>query len=132
MKVFLLTLIFLGSLSSMALAQKKEHFAERPEGRDLTAVQAEALTRQMTAQLQLNEAQVARVHRINYIKTSQADEIQWQYHENPSLMQQALSELQSHYDAECGRILTPSQLSLMREQQPATPAPQPDTQGGLG
>ena len=132
MKTLLLTLLFLGSLSPMAQAQMKEHFAERPEGIDLTVVQAETLTRQMAVQLQLDEAQVARLLRVNSIRMAQADEIQWQHHENPLLMQQALYELQSHYDKECSRILTPSQLSLMREQRPATPAPQSDNEGGLG
>ncbi|SDX55593.1 hypothetical protein [Hymenobacter psychrophilus] len=132
MKALFLTLLFLGSLGSVAQAQMKEQYAERAEGADPTVAEAEALTKQMTAQLRLNEAQIVHLRKINSIKVAQADEIQWQYHENPSRMQQALSELQSHYDKECSRILTPSQLSLMRGQQPATPAPLSDTEGGLG
>ena len=131
MKALFLTFFFIASLGSAAQAQKQEHHAERPDGIDQTAVQAEALTRQMTAQLHLNEGQIVRLYKVNSIKVAQADEIQWQHHENPMRMQQALSELQSHYDAECSRILTPTQLSLMRGPQPA-PARQPDTEGGLG
>lgn len=132
MKAFLLILLFLSGLGSVAQAQMKEQYAERAEGTDSNVAEAEALTRQMTVQLRLNEAQIVRLHKINSIKVAQADEIQWQYHESPSRMQQALSELQSQYDQECSRILTPSQLSLLRGQQPATPAPPSDTEGGLG
>ncbi|WP_143069750.1 hypothetical protein [Hymenobacter actinosclerus] len=132
MKALLLTLILLGGLGSMAQAQMKEYHAERPEGGNPTIAQAEALTRLMTAQLKLNEGQVARLHRVNAIKLAQTDDIQWQYHENPAQMRQALSELQSYYDSECSRILTPSQLSLMRGPQPTEPAPVSDTEGGLG
>ncbi|GAB3223782.1 hypothetical protein GCM10027346_03190 [Hymenobacter seoulensis] len=88
----------------------------------------------MNKQLRLNEAQYIQLRAVNKIKIARADEIQWEFYDNPSLRSAKLAELEAQYEQECSRILTPSQLSLLRDEQKreVVPVPTDGNEGGLG
>jgi outer membrane lipopolysaccharide assembly protein LptE/RlpB len=134
MKALLLTLTLLLSLTTMASAQKKDKYAEMPGNETVTEARVGELTRQMCNQLHLNEAQYIRLREANRIKLARLDEIQWQYKTDLTQQHTKIAELEAQYEAECSRILTPSQLSMYRSQQqhddvPAQPA---SNEGGVG
>ncbi|AYA36424.1 hypothetical protein D3Y59_04750 [Hymenobacter oligotrophus] len=102
---------------------------------DPVLVEANNLTRHMSERLRLTEAQVVKLRAINHIKVARIDEIQWQYHNDANARKAKLLELEAQYEQECQRILTPSQISLMREEQQqrdALPADAVPTENGLG
>ncbi|GGG51196.1 hypothetical protein GCM10011378_29270 [Hymenobacter glacieicola] len=89
----------------------------------------------MSAQLHLNEAQFIKLREVNKVKLARLEEIQWQYVEDSQQRTAKIAELEAQYEAECGRILTPSQLSLFREEQKRDSSPTPpanSNEGGLG
>ncbi|RPD45674.1 hypothetical protein DNI29_16070 [Hymenobacter sediminis] len=135
MKTSVLTLLLVAGMSTISLAQKRDRYAERPGDADISLERVEEVTRQMSSQLRLNEAQFIKLREVNKIKLARLEEIQWQYQEDPQQRNAKLAELEALYEAECGRILTPSQLSLFRDEQkrdmvPTTPAN--SNEGGLG
>ncbi|WP_126546821.1 hypothetical protein [Hymenobacter amundsenii] len=132
MKAFFLALSLFIGLGTAAQAQLKDHHSERPGNSSPTAAQADALTRQMSQQLSLNEAQIIKLRTVNKIKLARTDEIKWQFHEDPLECKAKLIELQSQYENECGRILTPSQLSALRDEHPESVPTPPSSEGGLG
>ena len=134
MKALVVTLLLAG-LSTAAHAQMKDRYAERPGTTDPSAAQVESLTRAMSQQLHLNEAQIIQLRAVNKIKLARIEEIQWQFHDDQPERNARLAELETQYEAECSRILTPSQLSLFhddkqRDSVPVPPANAAD--GGLG
>ncbi|MDU0370180.1 hypothetical protein [Hymenobacter endophyticus] len=133
MKAFFVLLVLIG-LSFGAQAQMKDRHAERPGPPEYFSAQAEEVTRLMSDQLHLNEAQIIQMRAINKIKLCRADEIQWQYQDNLAERNAHLAELETQFESECSRILTPSQLSLLRDdkQLDAAPIPLNTTEGGLG
>jgi hypothetical protein len=132
MKGFALTLLLSG-LVSIASAQMKDRIASAPGRFGNTPVTADELTRQMANRLRLNEAQYIRLKAVNQIKLARTDEIQWQYQQDPTVRQAKLQELEAQYEAECRRILTPSQISLMHADQPQPVMPKTEPAGnGLG
>ncbi|MCB2410032.1 hypothetical protein [Hymenobacter lucidus] len=133
MKFLLLTFALLLSLSSLATAQRKDKFAEMPGSEEVSESRVADMTRQMCDQLHLNEAQYIRLRAANRIKLARLDEIQWEYKANPAQQHAKIAELEAQYEAECSRILTPSQLSMFRNQQQhdAVPSP-PANEGGMG
>ncbi|SNC63500.1 hypothetical protein SAMN06265337_0889 [Hymenobacter gelipurpurascens] len=134
MKSLLSTLILLVALSTAASAQMKERHAELPGVGTPSATQVDEATRQMSNQLHLNEAQFIRLRAANKIKLARLDEIQWQYESDAAMRNAKLLELESQFEAECSRILTPSQLSMYQNEQkrdsvPTAPA---SNEGGIG
>ncbi|GAB3292956.1 hypothetical protein [Hymenobacter tenuis] len=134
MKTLIFTLLLLAGFSSSVLAQMKDRYSERPGNGDLTHARVEEVTRMMNKQLRLNEAQYIQLRAVNKIKIARADEIQWEFYDNPSLRSAKLAELEAQYEQECSRILTPSQLSLLRDEQKreVVPVPTDGNEGGLG
>ncbi|SHJ50873.1 hypothetical protein SAMN02745146_3289 [Hymenobacter daecheongensis DSM 21074] len=134
MKAFLLTLFLISGMAAGASAQMRDRHAERPGIGDVPVERIDNMTRQMCDRLRLNEAQYIRLRAANQIKIARLDEIQWQYKDDPTQQRALLSELEAQYEAECSRILTPSQLSLMKSEQQRDSVPtQPDPNaGGLG
>ena len=135
MKTLFFTLLLLFGLAGGARAQMKETHAELPGINQPSAARVDEVTRQMSNQLRLNEAQYIKLRAINKVKLARLDEIQWQYHDDPTRRNALMMELESQYENECSRILTPSQLSVLREEQkrdtvPAQPAN--STEGGIG
>ncbi|RSK45241.1 hypothetical protein [Hymenobacter rigui] len=131
----LFLLLLLAGLSTAAQAQLKDRYAERPGTTEPSAAQVERLTRTMSEQLQLNEAQIIQLRAVNKIKLARVEEIQWQYYDSPLERNAKLAELESQYETECSRILTPSQLSMFhddRQRDAVPPQPTNPTDGGLG
>ncbi|MCA8830119.1 hypothetical protein LF252_05715 [Hymenobacter sp. BT728] len=133
MKALFVALFLLGTCT-MAQAQMKDRYAERPGDPEPFAVQVEQMTRQMSQQLHLNEAQIIQMRAVNRIKVSRAEEIQWQFQDNTEQRTAHLAELEAQYENECRRILTPSQLSMLHDdkQHDSVPVPVNSTEGGLG
>lgn len=134
MKALCLLLLLTG-LGTAAQAQMKDRYAERPGVSEPSAALVDNMTRTMSLQLQLNEAQFIQLRAVNKIKLARTEEIQWQYHDDLTERNAKLAELESQYELECSRILTPSQLSMLRSEQnhdviPTPPANTSD--GGLG
>ncbi|UYZ60301.1 hypothetical protein [Hymenobacter latericus] len=120
--------------ATVAHAQMRDPQPEAPSHNPVL-VEADNLTRHMSERLRLTEAQVVKLRGINQIKMARIDEIQWQYHNDVNARKAKLLELEAQYEQECQRILTPSQISLMREEQQqrdALPADALPTENGLG
>lgn len=134
MKALTLTLMLCGTAMA-ASAQMKDRIAAAPGGQPQpTTVTAAELTRQMANRLQLHEAQYIRLRSVNQVKLARTDEIQWQYQNDPAERHRKMQELEAQYEQECQRILTPSQIGLLRDElkQNATPMPANPTGNGLG
>ncbi|MCC3157124.1 hypothetical protein LJ737_07730 [Hymenobacter sp. 15J16-1T3B] len=131
MKAFTLALLLSG-FSLAASAQMKDRVASAPGGQPQPVTSAAELTRQMASRLKLNEAQYIRLRTVNQIKLARMDEIQWQYQQDPAERQRRLTELEAQYEQECQRILTPSQISLLREELKRDAVPTPTTPAGNG
>ncbi len=79
------------------------------------------LTRAMSIRLQLNEGQYVRLLRINRARLTHQQQIEQATVGNPTARANQLTDLRAQYEQDCGRILTPGQLTLL--QQPAGGAP---------
>lgn len=116
-----------------ASAQMKERHAELPGVGTPSAAHVDDVTRQMSNQLQLNEAQYIRLRAANKIKLARLDEIQWQFQDDAAMRDAKLMELESQFETECSRILTPSQLSMYHSEQKRDSVPVPTgNEGGIG
>jgi hypothetical protein len=74
-------------------------------------------TRALTNRLQLNEGQYIKISSINRIRIARQAEIERTTTQDPSARTAQLEELQMQFEQECARILSPSQLSLMQQDQ---------------
>jgi Spy/CpxP family protein refolding chaperone len=100
---------------STALLLTASGFAQAAEmGTQPSAVEQ---TRAMTNRLQLNEGQYIKIASINRIRVARQAEIERTTTHDPSARTAQLEELQMQFEQECARILTPSQLSLMQQDQ---------------
>jgi hypothetical protein len=82
---------------------------------------ATTVTREMSNRLRLNEGQYVKLYSINRTRLVRQHEIEQATTKDASARTAQLAELQSQYEQECARILTPSQLSLMQQDQPQGP-----------
>jgi len=80
------------------------------------------MTREMSNHLQLNESQYIKLYSINRTRLMRQQEIERATTADASARTAQLAELQGQYEQECARILSPSQLSLLQQDQtnPAT------------
>ena len=87
-----------------------------------TSQSVTAMTREMSNHLHLNEGQYIKLYSINRTRFARQQEIERATASDASARTTQLAELQGQYEQECARILTPSQLSLMQQDQtnPAT------------
>ena len=81
---------------------------------------AVALTREMTNSLRLNEGQFLRLLPVNRTKLVGLKIIHREHRNDEATRAAKIAELEAQYEQECSRILTPSQLSQLQNQQPAT------------
>ncbi|QNE39295.1 hypothetical protein F1C16_06845 [Hymenobacter sp. NBH84] len=134
MKTAFFTLLLTCALVGSASAQKQQSLlAELPGTNEIPAERVEALTRAMATTLHLNEGQYMRLREVNRIKLTRLDEIQWQTRDNVAQQQAETLELQAQYETECSRILSPSQLMALREEQKKDQQPKRDpSMGGVG
>ncbi|WP_324670702.1 hypothetical protein [Hymenobacter sp. GOD-10R] len=111
MKALFFTFALLVALVNSAAAQMNDWRAERAVSSAPPAEMIDNLTRQMANKLHLNEGQYVQLRAVNEIKLTAIEEIEWQY--TDVIKRNAkLNELEGQYEAECSRILTPTQLSL--------------------
>jgi hypothetical protein len=85
------------------------------------------LTREMSARLQLNEGQFVKLLTLNRTRQTRQREIEQATKTDASARTSQLAELQSQYEQECGRIMSPSQLSQLQQDEN-----QNNTSGGNG
>lgn len=84
-------------------------------------------TREMSAHLKLNEGQFVRLLTLNRTRLLRQHEIEHSTKSDAPERASQLAELQAQYELECGRILSPSQLSQLQQDES-----QPPTSGGAG
>jgi hypothetical protein len=85
------------------------------------------LTREMSARLQLNEGQFVKLLTLNRTRQTRQREIEQTTKTDLSARNSQLAELQAQYEQECGRIMSPSQLSQLQQDEN-----QSTTSGGNG
>jgi Spy/CpxP family protein refolding chaperone len=77
-------------------------------------------TREMSTRLQLNEGQFVRLLTLNRTRQTRQQEIEQATKSDLSARSSQLTELQTQYDQECSRILSPSQLSQLQQDESQT------------
>ncbi len=121
----------LGTFS--AQAQVTDRRAEQSQPTKKETPDAVALTREMSQRLRLNEVQYMKLLNVNRTKLSSINSIKHLYNNDETMRAQKMSELEAQYEQECSRILTPSQLSQLQQQQGTQPSTAPvGTGNGLG
>jgi Spy/CpxP family protein refolding chaperone len=91
--------------------------------RNVGSSDALTVTREMTKRLRLNEGQFLHLLTLNRTKIARMNSINREYKDDEATRAAKISELEAQYEQECSRILTPSQLSQLQQDngQPATP-----------
>jgi len=128
---FLLTLL-LASVSFGAHAQMADRLSEHPAMSKAYGDKAVSLTREMTARLHLNEGQFLRLLPVNRTKLAGLTIIEREYRNDDSTRAAKTAELEAQYEQECSRILTPSQLSQLQQQNSPPSSAPANTGNGLG
>lgn len=78
---------------------------------------AKTMTREMSNRMQLNEGQYVKLYSINRTRLSRQQEIERATASDATARTAQLAELQAQYEQECARILTPSQLAQLQQEQ---------------
>lgn len=131
-------LIIIFALASLsARAQMSDRLTEHPTAKGAARkpspeTAAVAVTREMTNRLHLNEGQFLKLLPLNRTKLAGMRSIDQQYKSDEATRAAKAAELEAQFEQECSRILTPSQLSQL-QQQNGQPNPAPaNTGNGLG
>jgi hypothetical protein len=127
----LLTLL-LACVSFGARAQMADRLSEHPAISKPAAAQAVALTRDMSTRLHLNEGQFLRLLPLNRTKLTSMSLIDREYRDDPATRAAKAAELEAQYEQECGRILTPTQLSQLQHENGAPAVAPASTGNGMG
>ena len=88
----------------------------RPVGATGSNATVTTMTRDMSTRLQLNEGQYIKLYSINRTRLARQQEIEHATATDTSARTAQLAELQSQYEQECARILTPTQLSQLQQE----------------
>jgi hypothetical protein len=129
--IFPLLTLGLGLLTFSANAQMADRLHPEPASRQMPTNPTE-YTRAMANRLHLNEAQYLKLLPVNRTRMARLTAINRQYKNDETTRAAKIAELDSYYEQECSRILTPSQLSQLQHEKPQ-PATQPaETGNGLG
>lgn len=80
-----------------------------------TQPDATAQTREMASRFKLNEGQYVRLLAVNRTRLTRQQQIEHTTKDNPAARSAQMAELQGQYEQECGRILSPSQLSQLQQ-----------------
>ena len=127
----LLTLLLAG-VSFGAQAQMADQLSEHPTFGKVINADAQAATREMVGRLHLNEGQYLKLLPLNRTKLAGLSSINREYKADEAARASKAAELEAQYEQECSRILTPSQLSQL-QQDNSQPATTPATTGnGMG
>jgi hypothetical protein len=73
------------------------------------------LTREMGSRLQLNEGQFVKLLTLNRTRQTRQQEIEQATKSDLAGRTSQLAELQAQYELECGRIMSPTQLSQLQQ-----------------
>ena len=124
--------LFLALGSFSARAQMADRILENPSFNSSAHVNVVAVTREMANRLHLNEGQYLKLLPLNRTKYAGMISIDRQFKNDEGIRTQKKVELEAQFEQECSRILSPSQLSQLQQEngQPAT-APA-NTGNGLG
>ena len=115
-----------------AQAQMADRLSEHPKPVLSGAEDAVTVTRDMASRLHLNEGQFLRLLSLNRTKLAGMHSIKREYRNDESARAARAAELEAQYEQECSRILSPSQLSQL-QQENGQPASAPNNAGnGLG
>jgi predicted ribonuclease YlaK len=97
------------------------------------AAQATVITKPLINKLKLNEAEYVRLRVLNKRWLVGLDDIK-QNTPNPLMQRVEIMGLESRFEQECQRVLTPSQVGELRLDSPhdVMPTEPADNQGGLG
>jgi Spy/CpxP family protein refolding chaperone len=74
------------------------------------------MTRNMGNRMQLNEGQYVKLYSINRIRMTRQQEIERATAADAAARTTQLAELQTQYEQECARILTPGQLAQLQQE----------------
>ena len=127
--------LILALFTSYAEAGSLEHSAvESDPVLDLNlGEQASHMTQPLINQLRLNEGEYIRLRRIHKILLAAIDDINTQYASQPVEHRAKLEELQSYYEQERIRVLTPTQVGRLEERTVQDSMPVINTEsGGMG
>jgi Spy/CpxP family protein refolding chaperone len=141
-KIFFMSkysLIIVFALASFsARAQMSDRLSEHPAAKSgmsrkaPSEAAAVSLTREMTNRLHLNEGQFLKLLPLNRTKLAGMYSIDQQYRTDESTRAAKAAELEAQFEQECSRILTPSQLSQLQQQNGQPNAMPANTGNGLG
>jgi Spy/CpxP family protein refolding chaperone len=129
--------LFLALVSFSANAQMADRLTEHPSmhrvaaGHKVPAEDPVAVTREMTVRLHLNEGQFLKLLPLNRTKIAGMNSINREYKNDEAVRAAKAAELEAQYEQECSRILTPSQLSQLQQNNQPAAAPA-GTGNGLG
>ena len=124
--------LFLALASLSAKAQMPDRLSEHPAISKVSGEKVVAMTREMSSRLHLNEGQYLKLLPLNRTKLAGMSIIEREYRNDQAVRAAKAAELEAQYEQECSRILTPSQLSQL-QQQNGQPAAAPANAGnGLG
>ena len=135
-KYSLIIVFALASLS--ANAQMSDRLSEHPTAKSIGVRKttpeeaAVAETREMTNRLHLNEGQFLRLLPLNRTKLAGMHSIDQQYRTDETTRAAKAAELEAQFEQECSRILTPSQLSQLQQQNGQPNNAPANTGNGLG
>ena len=133
------SLIIVFALASFsARAQMSDRLSEHPTSKSVVArkstaeAAAIAVTREMTNRLHLNEGQFLKLLPLNRTKLAGMQSIDQQYKMDEATRAAKAAELEAQFEQECSRILTPSQLSQLQQQNGQPNSAPANTGNGLG
>ena len=115
-----------------AHAQMSDRLAERPTASRYDGETAVAVTREMMNRLHLNEGQYLKLLPLNRTKLAGLNSINHLYRNDEVVRAAKAAELQSQFEQECSRILTPSQLSQLQQDTSRPNAAPAGTGNGVG
>ena len=95
-------------LAGAAQAQTKVALSHDPA--------VKVMTQQMGNHMQLNEGQYVKLYSINRTRLNRQQEIERATTTDAATRTAQLAELQTQYEQECARILTPTQLAQLQQE----------------
>ena len=127
----MLTLL-MAAVATPAHAQMSDRLAERPTAARYDSETAVAVTREMMNRLHLNEGQYLKLLPLNRTKLAGLNSINHLYRNDEAVRTAKAAELQAQFEQECGRILTPSQLSQLQQDNSRPSVAPAGTGNGVG
>ena len=125
-------ILFFALATVPAHAQMADRLSEHPKAITSGAEDAVAITRDMTNRLHLNEGQFLKLLPLNRTKLAGLQSINREYRNDEATRAARAAKLEAQYEQECSRILSPSQLHQL-QQENGQPASAPANSGnGMG